>query len=188
MFTPAQKRVLSALAAQRWKHYDVHPELGELLHLLVHIFAPRYPLEIGTANGYSGICIAAALPRGVRLVTIERDGRLARAAAHNFARAGLADRVEPKVGGAFALLKRLPGPFDFVFIDATKVEYYGYWTRLLPKMSPRSMVVADNVVSHAEETRDFRRAVAEHPEFEQVVLSMHHGVLLAWRGGRGESF
>jgi predicted O-methyltransferase YrrM len=187
MFTPAQRRILSILAAQRWKHFNVHPELGELLHLLVHVFNSRAPLEIGTANGYSGICIAAALPPGVRLITIERDGKLAHAAAHNFARAGLTDRVELKIGGAFTLLKRLPGPFDFVFMDATKVEYYGYWTRLLPKLAPRCLIVADNVVSHAEETRDFQRAVAEHPEFEYAKLTLHHGVLLAWRGKREEN-
>lgn len=119
---------------------------GKLLHLLARSCGARSILEIGTLGGYSSIWLARALPADGRLVTLELDPRHAEVATANLERAGLADRVEVRVGPALDTLPQLTGPFDLVFIDADKehnVDYFGWAVRL---SRPGTLIVVDNVV------------------------------------------
>ncbi len=123
---------------------------GRLLQILALLCRARSILEIGTLGGYSSIWLARALPPGGRLLTIEYEAEHARLAQENIERAGLASRVEIRVGRALEILPRLkkegPADFDMVFIDADKVPYDEYFRWALKLTHPGSLIVADNVV------------------------------------------
>ena len=141
---------LAANAAAGLPPIDVSPAHGKMLHLLVRIAGARKALEIGALGGYSAIWIARALPAGGRLVTLEAEESHASVTRANLARAGLADKVEVRVGAA---LDSLPGieaegiaPFDFVFIDADKENNANYLAWALRLSRPGTTIVVDNVV------------------------------------------
>ena len=123
---------------------------GKLLQLLAQIQGARRILEIGTLGGYSTIWLARALPADGRLVSLEYSGRHAEVAVRNIARAGLAERVEVRVGPALESLPKLaeedPAPFDLVFVDADKANNPHYLEWALKLTRPGSLVVVDNVV------------------------------------------
>jgi predicted O-methyltransferase YrrM len=129
---------------------NVTPNQGKLLHLLAGMCRARSILEIGTLAGYSTIWLARALPDGGRLVTLEAEPRHAEVATANIARAGLADRVEVRVGRALDTLPELEaaglGPFDLVFIDADKPSNPDYVEWALKLTRPGSVIIVDNVV------------------------------------------
>ncbi len=129
---------------------NVTPNQGKLLHLLALAQGARNILEIGTLGGYSTIWLARALPAGGRLVTLEFEPKHAEVARANLARAGVADRVELRVGAALETLPHLVGerrgPFDFIFIDADKENYPGYWEWALKLARRGTVIIADNVV------------------------------------------
>jgi len=133
---------------------SVSPPQGKLLHLLALSHGARSILEIGTLGGYSTIWLARALPTDGRLVTLEYEPKHAEVARANFVRAGVADRIELRVGAALEILPRLAaekrGPFDFIFIDADKENYPGYWEWALKLSRPGTMILADNVVRNGE--------------------------------------
>ncbi len=107
-------------------------------------------LELGTLGGYSAIWLARALPAGGRLVTIELDAGAAEVARANFRRAGCDAVVDVRIGPALDVLPRIEAdglaPFDFIFIDADKVNYAKYLAWSVKLARPGSVIVADNVV------------------------------------------
>lgn len=127
---------------------DVSPLQGALLAMLVGIHGARRVLEIGTLGGYSTIWMARALPADGTLVTIEYDPHHARTAQSNIARAGLADRVDIRVGRALGVLPELVGgaPFDLVFIDADKPNNPHYIDWAIKLGRPGTVVIVDNVI------------------------------------------
>ncbi|HEX6232801.1 MAG TPA: O-methyltransferase [Jiangellaceae bacterium] len=129
---------------------NVTPNQGKLLHVMARMCGARSILEIGTLAGYSTIWLARALPDGGRLVTLEAEPLHAEVATANIARAGLADRVEVRVGRALDTLPELEaaglGPFDLVFIDADKPSNPDYLEWALKLTRPGSVIIVDNVV------------------------------------------
>ena len=128
----------------------VAPNQGRLLHLLALASGARRILEVGTLGGYSTICLARALPPDGRLVTLEVERRHAEVARRNLARAGVAERVEVRVGQALELLPQLESdglePFDFTFIDADKPSNSDYFRWAVRLSRPGALIVVDNVV------------------------------------------
>jgi predicted O-methyltransferase YrrM len=128
----------------------VSPLQGKLLEVLMRICGARRVLEIGTLGGYSTIWMARVLPSGGRIVTLEFDPHHAEVAQANLQRAGVADRVDLRVGRAVESLPKLVGtadaPFDFIFIDADKESYSEYLDWALKLSRPGTVIVADNVV------------------------------------------
>lgn len=177
---PQVSPVLERLRETRWKYYNLHPIAGDLLGILARLTRAERIVEVGTANGYSAILLGEAVrnSRG-RVFTIERNGRLAAEAQRNIAEAGLADVVTVVPGSAYKVLKDLPGPWDFAFLDGTKQEYLGYLDRILLKFAPRAVLVADNLLSHPEELQGFSEAVAADPRFDATVLPIGMGLLVA---------
>lgn len=129
---------------------NVSSNHGRLLHVLVLARQASHVLEIGTLGGYSAIWMARALPPHGRLVSLERDPAYAEVARGTIDRAGLADRVEIRVGRALDSLADLEresaGPFDMAFIDADKEPYAAYLQAVLRLSAPGTLIVADNVV------------------------------------------
>jgi predicted O-methyltransferase YrrM len=128
----------------------VAPNQGKLLALLVRSLGARHVLEIGTLGAYSTIWMAKAMPDGGRLVTLEAAPKHAEVAQANLERAGVADRVEIRLGPALdslaALISEGAGPFDFVFIDADKENTRAYFESCLELSRAGTVIFVDNVV------------------------------------------
>lgn len=141
---------LAATKAAGLPAIEVSPAHGKMLHLLARIAGARKALEIGALGGYSTIWIARALPAAGRLVTLEAVEEHAAVARANIARAGVADKVEVRVGAALDSLPKIDaeglGPFDFVFIDADKENNANYLAWALRLSRPGTTIVVDNVV------------------------------------------
>lgn len=119
---------------------------GRFLELLVHGLGAKRVLELGTYSGYSAISMAAGLPEGGRIDTCEFDERHAEVARRYIARSPYADRITVHVGPALETIPRLEGDFDFVFIDADKVNYGNYYDALLPRLAPHGLIAFDNTL------------------------------------------
>jgi predicted O-methyltransferase YrrM len=142
-------------------------------------------LEIGTLFGYSAIIMARALPDDGRLITLEMQPRHAEVAQANLQRAGVAERVEVRVGSAVDTLAGMTDPFDFVFIDADKASYPVYLDHALRLTRPGAIIVADNLWRHGEVLRaenednrgiaEFNRRFAAHPQLLSVILPTRGG-------------
>ncbi len=145
---PALQAALEASQAAGLPPINVAPNQGKLLTLLARAVGASTILEIGTLGGYSTIWLARALPPEGRLITLEADPAHAEVARANFARAGLADRVELRLGLALDSLPTLASerPFDFIFIDADKVYTAQYFQWALKLSRRGSLIVVDNVV------------------------------------------
>jgi predicted O-methyltransferase YrrM len=147
---PALDEALEDSAASGLPLINVSPCLGKLLFLLAKLAGARRILEIGTLGGYSAIWLARALPPGGRLVTLELDARYAAVARRNFARAGLSDVIDLRLGPALDTLPQLASagvsPFDLVFIDADKRSYSEYLSWAIRLARSGTLIVADNVV------------------------------------------
>jgi len=141
---------LAANTAAGLPTIDVSPPQGKFLHLLARIAGARKVLEIGTLGGYSTMWLARALPADGIVVTLEANRHHAAIARANFARAGLAARVDLRVGPALETLPALEsegiGPFDLVFIDADKPNNPDYLAWAIRLGRPGSVIVGDNVV------------------------------------------
>lgn len=173
---------------------------GKLLHLLARLVGARSILEVGTLAAYSTIWMARALPPDGHVVTLEADPLHAEVARRNLELAGLADRVEVRVGLGLELLPALvedgAGPFDMVFIDADKPPYADYLEWAVRLCRPGALIVADNVIRDGEVLdadatdeatlgiRRFNDALAAHEQLAAIALQTvgrrgHDGMALA---------
>ncbi len=127
---------------------SVTPPQGAFLHLLARLRGARRILELGALGGYSTIWLARALGPDGRLLSLEIDPRAADVARASVAAAGLANRVEIRIGPAAEAMAPLPSddPFDLVFIDADKRSTADYFDAALRLVRPGGVIVADNVV------------------------------------------
>ena len=141
---------LAAASAENLPAIQVSSVQGKLLHLLARIMGARNILEIGTLGGYSTIWMARALPEGGRIITLEADPKHAEVAQKNFARAGVENKVELRLGKALDTLPKVAAdgrdPFDMFFIDANKSNMPEYFEWSLKLARKGSVIIADNVV------------------------------------------
>src|SRR4051795_8264207 len=125
-------------------------ETGRLLATLVAALRPARVLEVGTAIGYSTLHMARELGPEGRIVTLERDPERIRQALDFWVRGGVADRIELVAGDALQSLERVSGPFDLVFLDASKTEIDAYLGRLDGQLAPHALLVVDNLLMSGE--------------------------------------
>ena len=139
---------LAANAAAGLPPHDVSAPQGKFLHLVARMIGAQRILEIGTLGAVSTIWFARALGPGGRIVTLEADPRHAAIARANSERAGVADRVDLRVGPALDSLPSLAGeaPFDLVFIDADKPNNPHYLAWALKLTRKGGVIIGDNVV------------------------------------------
>jgi predicted O-methyltransferase YrrM len=155
---------------------NITPDTGRLLWIMIRATRATRILEIGTSNAYSTIWLAdAARDAGGRVTTLEVNPGKVLLARENLARAGLTARVEILEGPATDLLGGLPGPFDFVFLDADRPNYLAYLELLVPKVVRGGLLVADNVTSHANELTYYLARVKSHPALYSVTVPVGKG-------------
>ena len=160
---------------------NLHPDSAALIALLVRAKQARKVLEVGTSNGYSTLWLADAVrDTGGSLCTLEIDKARKKAARQNLREAKLDDYVRMEVCDAGEFLRDYPKYFDVVLLDADRSQYTAYWPhlqRILTK--PGSLLVVDNVLSHADEVQAFIALVEADKNFSSMVLDIGAGLLLA---------
>ncbi|HEV8441537.1 MAG TPA: O-methyltransferase [Methylomirabilota bacterium] len=155
---------------------NITPDTGQLLWIMIRSARATRILEVGTSNAYSTIWLAdAAREHGGRVVTLEADPGKVKLARANLDRARLTDLVEVREGRAAEHLVALSGPFDFVFLDADRVNYLRYLELVVPKLTAGGLLVADNVTSHAHELIDYLARVKSHPALFSVTVPIGKG-------------
>jgi predicted O-methyltransferase YrrM len=146
--TDLDARVLEFLDEHRWSWRDANVPAsdGKALYDLIVENGYTQALEIGTSTGHSAIWIAWALSKtGGKLITIEIDESRYRQALQHFEEAGLSEYIDARLADAHELVAALPGPFDFVFLDADKNWYTQYFRDVLPKLEVGGCFTAHNV-------------------------------------------
>jgi len=166
---------------------------GRFLGVLVRSLRARRVLELGTFTGYSSIAMALALPSGGRVITCDVNEETTAIAQRYAEEAGVADRIDYRLGPGLETIPALDGPFDLVFIDADKPNYVNYYEATLPLLADGGLIVADNTLwsgrvideTDDEDTtqaiRAFNDHVSEDPRVENVLLTVRDGMNLVWR-------
>jgi caffeoyl-CoA O-methyltransferase len=163
---------------------------GRFLQFLVYATGARRVLEFGTFSGYSSIAMAAALSEGGRIHTCETSEQHAEVAKRYIEEAGFSDRITVHLGPGVETVEKLEGEFDFVFIDADKPNYVNYYEAVLPRLSERGLIAADNtlwsgrVLDDSDDSdgtqaiRAFNDHVIADGRVVSVMLSVRDGVTL----------
>ena len=127
---------------------QIAPDQGALMELIVRLIGAKEALEVGTFTGYSAICIARGLADGGRLTCLELSREFAAMAQRNIDDAGVADRIEIRIGPAKESLEAIPAEpaFDFAFIDADKPGYPEYYELVLARMRRGALILLDNML------------------------------------------
>jgi predicted O-methyltransferase YrrM len=181
---------MEAFAAERGQPIS-DPEVASFLAVTAAARAPRLVVELGTNIGYGAIVLARAAGPEAKVVTIELSHDTCATARQYVEEAGLSARIEVRQGAAIAELEKIKGPIDMAYVDCVKEEYVRYLELLAPRMAPRGVIVADNVLwrglvagevvpegerARTEALREFNRRLVQHPELRAVVLPLGDGV------------
>jgi caffeoyl-CoA O-methyltransferase len=178
---------------------QIAPDQGAFITMLCRLLGAREAIELGTFTGYSAICIARGLQPGGRLIACELSEEFAETAARNFEAAGVADRIEIRIGPAAETLRALPERelFDFGFIDADKTGYPDYYEQVLARTRPGGLIMVDNVLAAGRVTgvdddsaddfsadsvaaiRRVNEIIAADERVDSVMLAIADGVMLA---------
>jgi caffeoyl-CoA O-methyltransferase len=178
---------------------QIGAEQGTFMTLLTRIAGVTDAVEVGTFTGYSSICLARGLAEGGRLLCCDVSEEWTSVARQYWQRAGVADRIELRIGPGLETLRALPaGPsLDLAFIDADKPGYIGYWDEIVPRIRPGGIILVDNtlyggqVIDTADQDasvqgiRDFNDHAAADDRVELVLLPVGDGLTLARRSSEG---
>ena len=166
----------------------VGPLEGAFLYLMTRLVQATRVLEIGMFTGYSALCFAEALPEQGRVITCDVDEESAAVARRFFAQSPHGRKIEIRMGPALGTMAGLKGPFDLIFIDADKLNYVNYYRRALELVSPRGVILIDNVLWDGEVLRDpppddrtaaiqeLNRVVTADPRVTVVLATIRDGI------------
>ncbi|MBX6385058.1 MAG: class I SAM-dependent methyltransferase [Microbispora sp.] len=170
---------------------QIAPEQGTLLTMLVRLIGAKRAVEVGTFTGYSSICIARGLPADGRLIACDVSEEWTAVARRYWEKAGVADRVELRLGPAADTLRAMPAEecFDFAFIDADKAGYPVYYEEILSRLRPGGLIAVDNTLQRGNITdpdaggtvpgmREFNDLVARDPRVTSALLTIADGLTL----------
>ena len=192
-YTSARVGVFERLGAETNETQDA-PQMmvgvieGAFLSFLVGMTQAKRVVEVGTFTGWSAIAMARALPPGGRLVSCDVNEETTAVARRYAEEAGVADRIDFRLGPGVESLASLEGPFDLAFIDADKGGYIEYYEAILPKLAPNGVILADNTLfgldsegENAQAIARFNEHVLHDDRVEAVLLPFREGVTLIRR-------
>jgi predicted O-methyltransferase YrrM len=181
--TPQIEAILKKIKSADKGQLAVSEEDGRFLRVLIAARGAKSILEIGAASGYSGIWLGlGARESGGRVVAIEYDPQRAKEAAANIRLAGLTDVVQVVHGDAFKEIPKLPGTFDFVFLDAWKPDYKKFFDMVYPRLTPGGVFTAHNVVNKKNEMAPFLDTVHNHSGlFTTIVSPSGEGISISYK-------
>ena len=177
-------------------HLQIAPEQGQFLHFLARLMGARKAIEIGVFMGYSSSWIALAMPAGGKLIACDVSDEFNLIARNTWREAGVEDKIDLRLAPALQTLDGLiagghSGTFDFVFIDADKVNYLNYYERALALVRPGGLIAADNtlrtgrIVDRANvepdnrAMREFNRTLHTDGRIALSMVTMGDGLALA---------
>ncbi len=170
--------------------FQIAPEQGVFMQLLTRAVGARHAIEIGTFTGFSALCIARGLPEDGSLVCLDRSQEWTSVARRYWARAGVDDRIDLRLGEALPTLQSLPAgeTFDLAFVDADKTGYPAYVEELYGRLTPNGVVLLDNTLRSGNvldpQSDDDRAlvglnaALAADPRWETVLLPIADGLTM----------
>jgi caffeoyl-CoA O-methyltransferase len=170
--------------------FQIAPEQGAFMQLLTRALGVRQAIEIGTFTGFSALCIARGLRENGSLMCLDRSEEWTAVARRYWARAGVDDRIDLRLGDALPTLCSLPAgeTFDLAFVDADKTGYSAYVDELYGRMTPNGVVLLDNTLWSGKvldpESDDDRALVALNaalaldPRWETVLLPVADGLTM----------
>ena len=193
---PILARLREETAALPNAQMQIAPEQGAVLALLVELTGGRRCLEIGTFTGYSSLAMALAMPADGMLICCDVSEVFTSVARRYWADAGVADRVDLRLGPALDTLDGLlasggAGTFDVAFIDADKTAYPAYWERCLELVRSGGVIAIDNVFRRGDvadpaagdpdtvATRQLNEMVAGEDRVRHVMLGIADGMTIA---------
>ncbi len=169
---PSLATLLHAIKSADRGMLAVSEEDGQFLRLMAATSGAKRAVEIGGASGYSAIWIGLGLREtGGHLTSIEYDPARAKQEADNIRRAGLSDVITVVPGDAFKEIPKLPGEFDFVFLDAWKKDYERFFELVLPRLRPGGVFLAHNVVNKQSEMRGFLASIQNNPRLVTAIVT-----------------
>jgi caffeoyl-CoA O-methyltransferase len=185
-----QRAVIDETASHPRAGMQISPDIAALLTILTRLAGAGMAVEIGTFTGYSSIAIARGLEPGGRLVCFDISEEYTAIARRHWEAAGLADRIELRIGPALDGVRALPAGagIDLAFIDADKVSYPDYLTELIPRVRTGGLIIADNALQggavtdpsvtdpSVEAIRRFNDLAAADPRVDAVLLSVGDGL------------
>jgi predicted O-methyltransferase YrrM len=162
---------------------------GRILSMVSALVRPKRILEIGTYTGYSAICLAEGLVEGGKLITIDVNEELEDQVRAYFAKAGVSDKIEFRIGNALKIIPELKEKFDLVFIDADKENYSRYYDLVIDSVNLNGLILADNVLWSGKvldgkpdkDTKaiiDFNAKVHTDQRVENVLLPVRDGIMM----------
>jgi len=177
---------------------QISPEQGQFMALLLRLIGARRCLEVGTFTGYSALVSALALPPDGQLVTLDISEEWTAIARRYWREAGVADRIELRLGPAHDSLRRLlaeggAGTFDFMFVDADKTGYGDYLERGYELLRPGGLLAFDNVLwggrvadpavtdADTQAIRALNARLRDDPRFDLSLVPIGDGLTLARR-------
>lgn len=181
---------LIAASDEDLKHIDMLSGrvVGRMLSVLIKISAAKRVLEVGTFTGYSALTMAEALPEDGELVTCEYNKRYENIARTFFDKSDAGSKIRLVMGKALETIPEIPGTFDFVFLDADKINYPNYYKLILPRMEQGGILVVDNVLwggevldpqtDKAEAIDQLSRMIRDDHSVEQVMLPVRDGITI----------
>jgi predicted O-methyltransferase YrrM len=193
--TPLLKRLRDETQALPMARWQVAPEQGQFLALLVKLIGARRLLEVGTFTGYSALCMAAALPDDGSLICCDIPGDYNATARRYWQEAGLAGRIDLRLAPALETLAQLEQQgqgenFDLIFIDADKANYPAYLEHALRLLRGGGLAVFDNTLwsgrvleanPESEDTRAIQalnRALKDDSRVDLSLLPLGDGLTL----------
>ena len=169
--SPDILKLLASIRAADKGQLAASEEDGRFMRVLIIASGAKHALEIGGADGYSAIWMGLGLRQtGGHLTTIEYDPGRAKSLAANITRAGLTDVVTVVAGDAFKEIPKVAGTFDFVFLDAWKPDYKRFLDLVFPRLVPRGLFLAHNVVNKQAEMKDFLAAINDNPALATSIV------------------
>ena len=152
--------------ATPWFRMQITPMQGQFMQVLLAATGAKKILEVGAFTGYSALAMALALPEDGRIVTLDISDEFTSLGRKFWDKAGLADRIELRLGPASDTLKSMvengeAGTYDFAFIDADKPNYHDYWDRGLTLLRKGGLIIADNTLFQTTVTDDYDDAKLE---------------------------
>ena len=171
---------------------QIAPEQGAFMTLLARAIGAKRVVEVGTFTGYSALCIARGLPDDGHLLACDVSEEWTAIARRYWERAGMAKRIELRLGPAAETLRSLPVEtrFDMGFIDADKPSYPAYYEEILKRLRPGGLILVDNVLwfgrvadpaaddPQTVAIRAFNDQVAADPRVDCVMLPVSDGLTL----------
>ncbi len=181
--SPQLDALLRQIKSKDTGQLAVSEEDGRFLRVVVAATRAKNALEIGSADGYSAIWIGLGLRQtDGRLTTIEYDHARAQQAIANVRKAGLSDIVHVVEGDAFKEIPKVPGTFDFVFLDAWKRDYKRFFDLVYPRLDRGAVFLAHNVVNKRSEMGDFLSVINDSANlFTAIVTPSGEGISISYK-------